>query len=55
MAFEVINVHVAGENPTQTKDQVKKDADSLHLSVSAFMMLCYQEWKKRNSSSKSKK
>ena len=47
MPYEVINVHISGPRPDQTKKEIQKDAASLGMSVSAFMMGLYAEWKKK--------
>lgn len=52
MAYEVINVHVAGEEPTRKKEEIRKDAASQHMTISAFMMWLYDTWKKRRTDKK---
>ncbi len=47
MPYETLNVHVSGPEPEKLKEEIRQAADSQHLSISKFILFCYQNWKKR--------
>lgn len=52
MPYEVISVHISGQEPTKKKEEVRKDAASLHMNISSFMMWLYDSWKKKQAMKK---